>query len=803
MSTIHRRGVLLDGIGKELVRSANGGPRKTLSQWLATLQNSIELEDLAETFTSGDATPDVSGSAKWITAGSTAITDFDGATEGQVIHIYRGDADIVITRNASLIETLDAANITLTATHPMASFRSVSGVWREIERSNSVITATGSSTERTLGDRFADVINLEDRAGTGGLTFDDSTAASANDTIFAAILEEAALANKLVYAPRARTLWLNVCLAEIEGDLHLEFCPGFLIKGLRTVAASSPGTILTIDGTTYRPRVYWTRPRVDNSLRRFVSADASGTAITLKNLSGGRIEDCYIVGRNDYRQYTDGSDTYQWGDSGFSVNQCGPITFDGGYIRGQPDKGIYITGGPLDTDDSTATTSDEDDYGHHVVTGIFFDSCNTMASANRESRGVKYIANHGYMCRLGVGTAEAGSGGSEVDPGRTLIAIGNTFERIGGRAVFAHGGYGHVVHGNQVIDQGYAYDTTLAPSHGSYDTLIDDTANDAFRLAGARNGSWIGNSVRYRYWTPRASSRGFRLMELALVSGTLQATGNVIDGNSVSATEIGIAELNSSSANGGTNRLSGCTTNVSRASGSTSFFDSTDSEGAAIVSSDADFTLTPTVSKRHQIHTGTLTATRTVTLSSTNVCIGHTFRVTRSGAGHYALSIGGLASLYPGEWAEVIYNGSAWVLLQSGGEYKGSWTPAITFATPGDLSVAYSTRVGSFVKRGSLVTMTCNIITSTFTHTTASGNFIISGNPFTSVTSSGQQHYGACSWTGIDKASYTHVNARIGSASTNIFLETNGSAQTTDVIDSADTPTGGQMRVRFTLTFEV
>lgn len=37
MSTIHRRGVLLDGIGSELVRSTSGGSRKSLSKWLGDL----------------------------------------------------------------------------------------------------------------------------------------------------------------------------------------------------------------------------------------------------------------------------------------------------------------------------------------------------------------------------------------------------------------------------------------------------------------------------------------------------------------------------------------------------------------------------------------------------------------------------------------------------------------------------------------------------------------------------------------------------------------------------------------------
>lgn len=174
MSAIHRRGVLLDGIGSELVRSASGGPRKTLSQWLANIS-----DEIATTFTSGDATPSVLNNTQFITAGSTTITDFDDAAEGQVIFIYRGNADITITRDATKIETLTGASVTLTATHPMVSFRSVSGVWQEVERADSVIKATGSTTARTLAARTAEVRRAEDWGAVGDGSTDDATAIQA------------------------------------------------------------------------------------------------------------------------------------------------------------------------------------------------------------------------------------------------------------------------------------------------------------------------------------------------------------------------------------------------------------------------------------------------------------------------------------------------------------------------------------------------------------------------------------------------------------------------------------------------
>ncbi len=135
----HRKGVLLDGIGSELVRASTGGSRKTLSKWLGDLSNAINLGDVASTFTSGDATPSVLNNSKFITAGTTAITNFDDGVEGQTITIYRGASDIVITDNAN-IDPIIAGDITLSTARPSATFRLASSVWKQVEEAGAIAT---------------------------------------------------------------------------------------------------------------------------------------------------------------------------------------------------------------------------------------------------------------------------------------------------------------------------------------------------------------------------------------------------------------------------------------------------------------------------------------------------------------------------------------------------------------------------------------------------------------------------------------------------------------------------------------
>jgi hypothetical protein len=63
---------------------------------------------------------------------------------------------------------------------------------------------------------------------------------------------------------------------------------------------------------------------------------------------------------------------------------------------------------------------------------------------------------------------------------------------------------------------------------------------------------------------------------------------------------------------------------------------------------------------------------------------------------------------------------------------EGSWTPTITYTTPGTLSVSYSSQAGTYTKVGNIVTLSFGIRISAFTKGTASGDLRVGGVPFTS-----------------------------------------------------------------------
>ena len=84
------------------------------------------------------------------------------------------------------------------------------------------------------------------------------------------------------------------------------------------------------------------------------------------------------------------------------------------------------------------------------------------------------------------------------------------------------------------------------------------------------------------------------------------------------------------------------------------------------IATDADYTVTVLTDAVHQVHSGTLTALRTVTLSTTRAYSGARFKFSRNGAGAFNLAIGAIKNLASNTWCEITYNGSVWVLTGYG-----------------------------------------------------------------------------------------------------------------------------------------
>lgn len=83
---------------------------------------------------------------------------------------------------------------------------------------------------------------------------------------------------------------------------------------------------------------------------------------------------------------------------------------------------------------------------------------------------------------------------------------------------------------------------------------------------------------------------------------------------------------------------------------------------------DAGATLTAGTDETTQRWATTLTADRTVTLSTTGAVNGDRFRIVRTGLGAFTLDVGGLKTIASATaaWADVEFNGSAWVLTGYG-----------------------------------------------------------------------------------------------------------------------------------------
>lgn len=136
---------------------------------------------------------------------------------------------------------------------------------------------------------------------------------------------------------------------------------------------------------------------------------------------------------------------------------------------------------------------------------------------------------------------------------------------------------------------------------------------------------------------------------------------------------------------------------------------------------------------------------------------------------------------------------------------EGTWTPVLTFATPGDLAISsYTTQTATYTKIGRLIALSFAvvIIAGNFTWTTSSGNAQITGLPFTALTLAGHTWHGALRFGGVTKATFTQVVARIASNNAVVTFGASASAVATALLVAADVPSGGGVNFATAMTYE-
>ena len=124
---------------------------------------------------------------------------------------------------------------------------------------------------------------------------------------------------------------------------------------------------------------------------------------------------------------------------------------------------------------------------------------------------------------------------------------------------------------------------------------------------------------------------------------------------------------------------------------------------------------------------------------------------------------------------------------------EGTWTPTITFATPGNLAVTYSAQTGRYTKIGRQVFYEVRLITSSFTHTTASGILTLAGLPFAAAATG--LSAGACALGGYTKAGFTQIFLETAATVSAFAFLATGSAVSPASLTTNDMPTAGTVTI--------
>lgn len=134
----------------------------------------------------------------------------------------------------------------------------------------------------------------------------------------------------------------------------------------------------------------------------------------------------------------------------------------------------------------------------------------------------------------------------------------------------------------------------------------------------------------------------------------------------------------------------------------------------------------------------------------------------------------------------------ATILTEQGFYVPGTWTPVLSFDTPGDVAFTNSIQTGTYTKIGNRVFLTFRLF-GTITHTTATDRLIITGLPYTPSDDPDGLYAGSLHFSGITMANYTQFTPLVDSDEQWIAINASGSGQTATAVGASQIPTGGSL----------
>ena len=135
---------------------------------------------------------------------------------------------------------------------------------------------------------------------------------------------------------------------------------------------------------------------------------------------------------------------------------------------------------------------------------------------------------------------------------------------------------------------------------------------------------------------------------------------------------------------------------------------------------------------------------------------------------------------------------------------NGTWIPILTLSTPGDLALTYDNQRGYYTRIGNMVFIDLFIDLASFANTTGSGDWHITGLPFTSANDTSHYMVGSVQLSDVNlvnSISTYSVNLNPNSSVMQILFSTDASAY--DVLDLANAVFGATSKIMASISYRI